>query len=206
MRIGIVVDGVAEYASLPLLLPRIGAVTGHTYLPILKADIQPYAPLPAIGRTCKQPVIQLLARGAEIVLVVFDRESRLECPPEIARRVESEIRRHVACNVAVVVKNRTFENWLAADLAALRTHPVRFQVARRHERRVEPNRADEADATVLLKSTINGDYEKVGDAKRILNAADAERMGMHSRSFRRFLRAAGHPRYLAQSKLPVPPR
>jgi len=200
--VGIVVDGIAEYAALPLLLPRVAAHSGHTYK-VIKADIQPLAPLPAIARTCRQPVIQLEARGIDLVVVLFDRETRTECPADIARVVGDEIGSYSRCRVVVVIKDRKFENWLVSDLSAMGRHPARFRVSQRHTRAVVPNRADAADAIALLRTIVRGTYAKVDDGKLILEAADPTRMGRHSRSFRKFLREAGHPAYRVQSKLPA---
>ena len=202
MKVGVIVDGIAEYAALPLLLPRVTAQSGHTYR-VIKADIQPLAPLPAIARACRQPVVQLESRGMDSIVVLFDRETRPECAAEIARAVGAEIGNHAKCHVAVVIKERSFENWLVSDLSAMRGHPVRFRVSRRHRRAVEPNRADEADAVALLRTIVQGAYAKVDDGKRILASADPTRMAQHSRSFRKFLREAGYPAFRTQSKAPA---
>jgi hypothetical protein len=55
----------------------------------------------------------------------------------------------------------------------------------------------------LLKRAAQGDaYEKVQDAKRILERADVLRLATNSRSFRRFLRVIEHPTYREQSAAP----
>jgi hypothetical protein len=204
MRIGIVVDGVSEYASLAPVLSKVADRTGHVYLRVVKADIQPTAPFPVIARACRPSISQLAARGAELVLVVLDREDRPECPTEIANGVRHALEPEVDCRISIIVKDRQYENWLVADLHALRSHPARFHVTNAHRRAVEPNRADAADAAALLRAIVQrGSYEKVDDSRAIMATAEPERIAQHSRSFRKFLREAGHPRYQTQSKVPT---
>jgi hypothetical protein len=202
VRIGVVVDGLAEYASLGLLWPKLTPVTGHTYLRVLKADIQPLAPFPVIARACRDALRQLAGRGVDRILVVFDREDRGECPPAIATAVQRALREHSACPVTVVVKDRQYENWLVADLEACARHPVRYRVAPRHRRATEPDRADIINATAVLKSIVNGDYDKIEDAKNLLVEMDPLRAAANSRSFRKLLRELDHPAYRTQSRAP----
>lgn len=202
VKIGIVVDGVSEYASLGAMLPRIAARNGHTFLHVAKADIQPKAPFPVIARACKEAILQLQSRGADLILVVFDREDRLECPGDIAAGVLNALTPWVDCRVSVVVKDTKYENWLIADLDALAAQPVRFKVAKRHRRAIQPNRADAVDAHAQLRSIVQGDYDKVEDSRLIMARAEPVRLGQHSRSFRRFLREAQDPKYRHQSRLP----
>jgi hypothetical protein len=202
MRIGVVVDGMSEYASLGVLLSKVAPTAGQTYLRVVKADIQPLAPFPVIARACKMPVAQLSARGAELVLVIFDREGRVECPSEIADGVSRALALQVDCRTSVIVKDRCYENWLVSDLEALAAHPRRFRVLPRHKRAVEPNRADAADGLAVIRQMAVRGYEKVDDSRTIAESADPARMARHSRSFRKFLREARHPAYSTQSKLP----
>jgi hypothetical protein len=202
MRIGVVVDGMSEYASLGVLLSKVAPTTGQTYLRVVKADIQPLAPFPVIARACKMPVAQLSARGAELVLVVFDREGRVECPSEIADGVSRALALQVNCRTSVIVKDRRYENWLVSDLAALAVHPRRFRLLPRHKRVIEPNQADAVDGLAVIRQMAVHGYEKVDDSRAIVESADPARMARHSRSFRKFLREAHHPAYSTQSKLP----
>jgi hypothetical protein len=202
MRIGVVVDGMSEYWSLGVLLNKVAPATGQTYLRVVKADIQPLAPFPVIARACKMPVAQLSARGADLVLVVFDREGRVECPSEIADGVSRALALQVDCQTSVIVKDRQYENWLVADLEALAAHPRRFRVSPRHTRAIEPNRADAVDGSAIVRNMAVRDYEKVDDSRMIVESADPAKMARHSRSFRKFLREARHPAYSSQSRLP----
>ena len=67
-------DGDSEFAALTLLMERLKPSTGATYLRIVKADIQPLAPIPVMARGCQNAITQLQARGAEAVIVLVDRE------------------------------------------------------------------------------------------------------------------------------------
>jgi len=206
MKIGVVVDGVSEFASLAGLYSDLQALGCHQILKPAKADIQPYAPIAVIARQCSPKVSQFLARGAQKVLVLLDREQRNECPGEFARQIAAAIIMCVGAGaqVEVVVKDRAYENWAIADLDALRALPGRFAVSKATANAVEKNKADQVDALVLLKRcAIDKSYDKVADSKAIMARAKAQKIASHSRSFRKFMRAAGCPVYSAQSLLPV---
>jgi hypothetical protein len=103
----------------------------------------------------------------------------------------------------VVVKDRMFENWLVADIEALKALRGRFRISRSVERSIDPNKADQVDALRILKSCVVRDsYSKVRDSQQILARAAVASMGRNSRSFRRFLHCVGDPTYAAQSKRP----
>ncbi|MCH8961998.1 MAG: DUF4276 family protein, partial [Bacteroidetes bacterium] len=107
-------------------------------------------------------------------------------------------------DVTVVVKNHSFENWLIADVKALRSLRGRFKVTRSFEKKVIPNKADHvADAEGLLNTiAVKRPYHKRRDAVHVTAVQEALEMARNSRSFRRFLRDVGHPQYLSQSKRP----
>jgi hypothetical protein len=203
MKIGIVVDGVAEFASLSLIYGQLCDLADVVMLRPVKADIQPLAPPGLIARKCESRIKQLFGRGADRVLVLFDRETRGECPGQLASIVEHELAIN-GRDVRVIVKNKTYENWLVADIAAVASG--RFTVSRGARRAVEPNKADNVDALALLKKAApkGAAYEKVADSKRILGKAAVLEMASHSRSFRRFLRAVECPAYCDQSRDPRP--
>jgi hypothetical protein len=204
LKIGIVVDGDAEYASLTPVVERIRLASGDTYLRILKADIQPLAPIPVMARGCLKALQQLRGRGAESLIVVLDRETTGRCAIDTSRELSAALRQLTGFDVDVVVKDAMFENWLLSDLAALRAHRKRFKVSKATQNAVEPNKADGCDAATLVRRCVLGSaYDKVEDARTILASADPVRMGMHSRSWRRFMRVARHPIYGAQSKRPA---
>ena len=176
------VDGASEYASLPLLFPALRQTHSRAIelMQPVKADLQPLAPVPRLARECEKSVHQLKLRGAHRVIVLLDREVRATCPGGFASAIESEVRARVdGVAVDVVVKQKSFENWLLAHLAALAAHPRRFTVSRGTRRLVEPNKADNVEGLALLRRCVRGDYNKVADAKRILSSADPMRMAEH---------------------------
>jgi hypothetical protein len=203
MKIGVIVDGDAEYRSLPRLLARTDAAA--VVLHPLKADIQPLAPIGQIVASVKSRLKILLARNVDLVVILLDRETREECPGAFAKSIQEKLKEMCAePDVAVVVKNRTFENWLVADIDSLEELRGRYKVTTGHRAQIAPNRADYLDATAMIKSMTKGkDYDKVRDAVQILGIAVPERIAENSRSFRRFLRIVGHPKYLNQSRRPA---
>lgn len=199
MRIGFVVDGEAEFASLKLVLPQIQAATGHTLLSPLLAKMPPLAPVGTIARTCAPRLRVLEGKGVNRTVVLMDRETRRECPGTLASLLAQQLSRFTSVDTCVVIKDAMFENWLVADHTALGRQSGRFRIGNPFRRAVEPDRADRADALALMKEAVRGDYDKVADARRILNEADVLRIGRNSRSFRRLLRVLEHPVYAEQS-------
>lgn len=207
MRIGIIVDGQAEYRALPELIPRIESP--HTLLAPLYADIQPFAPIPQIVGAVRTKLPILRGRQADWVLVLLDRESRDVCPGVWASEIEAVLNRDCASGgiekFYVVVKNSCFENWLIADTNAFTRMRRRFILPGNAMRTVTPNKADGVNAQRILKSAAQGDaYSKTADAVRIMSVAEPSAIGSNSRSFRRFLRRVEHPKYLGQSAAPAP--
>ena len=203
MKIGIVVEGKAESQALKLLTRRI-KIEGVQLLAPAYADMQPKSePDQIAGKAIKQVKIQR-TRGADLIVVLIDRENREECPPEFARQLEQAFKRLGYDNIRVVIKNRTFENWLIADIDALKKLSGLFSVTRSFEKTVSPNKADTVgDAEALLKKiAVNHRFHKRRDASAITAVQEALEMARNSRSFRRFLRVVGHPQYLTQSKKP----
>jgi len=201
VKVGFIVDGVSEFAALPTILTKIVGTCEHDFLTrVLFADLQPHAPFATMARECKSALSILEHRGADMIVVIMDREGRDECPPQLAAGLASALAGQTARQVAVVIKDRKYENWLVADLAALRAQDRRFTVTRADARKVEPNLADRADGLALIKRMVIGTYDKVEDSKRIVGRADALTMARNSRSFRRFLRVVGHPLYSTSSK------
>lgn len=207
MTLAIIVDGEAEFYALPALLDKIEGDIGQPILRPYRANIQPYAPPGVIAKACKDRVQQALGRGADRIVVLLDRELRDDCPGDIASAVSSALCNIVPCQLFVVIKDRTFENWVIADVGALEAQPARFRDCHIVRNAVVPNRADAASAKQLLDRVVRGRaYDKIADARRTLERADPQKMAEHSRSFRRLLRILGDPTYSAQSANPaVPP-
>lgn len=205
MKIGIIVDGQGEFASLPKLLAELKAATGASILNPLFEGLQPLATPQRIAEQCRRCLAILEKRGCDTVVILIDREGRTECPGRWAAVLENEISKFTSDGVAVrvVVKDRTFENWLAADFDALAGLRGRFTLTDADRNRVAPNKADHVDCYALLnRACRKGYYDKVADAGRILEVATVEGIAANSRSFRRLLRVLGHPSYVSQSRLP----
>jgi hypothetical protein len=207
MRIGIVVDGVAEYSSLTALFDALQGATSNTLVGISKANIQPLAPPPVIAKAAAKSVRALTTKDAGLAVVIFDRETRDECCGRLAVEVEKHLRRecsNVPIKVEVVLKDRTFENWLLSGIAdAVSPNGTRLAVPPAVERQLAPNKSDSVDGLTVIKRCINGEYDKVKDARKILERSPVPTMAQNSRSFRKFLAALGHPDYTEQTKQPA---
>jgi Domain of unknown function (DUF4276) len=204
VKIGLVVDGFAEFYSLPLLRIELEQNSGHQLIGPVKAEIQPTAPLPQIARSCLPSISILGAKGAKKTIVLFDREDRQECPGDLAQAVTEILRSKFRVGANVVVKDSKFENWLIADVEALKHQNKRFRVSRTMESAVVPNKADTIDALRMLKDAAQGrEFSKVLDARRICDVATIDEIAANSRSFRRFLRVFGYEDYKGQSRRPL---
>lgn len=208
MKVGLIVDGDAEFASLPHVLPRIDSK--HEVLPrVLKAAVHPLGGPGKVARAV-MPAIRIFVanRGVRQVVILLDREQQTECCGAIAGEIAQAVSRlceneGLRVEVSVVLKDRTYENWLLSDPDALRASTGRFRVSAAFAKKVQPNKADTIDAGKLIKTAVvKGSYDKVEDGVRIMRAADPSRMGANSRSFRRLLRVVGDRAYSNQSKLP----
>lgn len=189
MKVGFLVDGRAEFASLPLLYPQIRGTSNLVLMKPLYADMQPYAPIGQIVTACRAGVAQLEGRGVDRIVVLLDRENRSECPGAIAEPLQNGLRSHVRVELKVVLKDRKFENWLVADPDALRAQPGRFELSGGDVARVVPNKADQCEALAILSRCVRGNYDKVQDAKRILTRMDLGRACANSRSLRKLIRS-----------------
>lgn len=206
MRVSIITEGVSEYSSLPLIRDQLRSRTGSVISTPLKVNVAPDAPPIVVARECKSRV--LIARAsqrANLILVLLDREQQEQSCGAIATSIREALGRTCggASDIAVVVKDRLFENWLIADLDALRSQPRRFSVTPAMQRAVEPNRADRAPAMALMKRAVNGDYDKVKDSARILERMNVGSAAQHSRSFRHFLHVLGDSQYSTQCREPA---
>ncbi len=152
MRIGLIVDGQAEYRSLALLYPRID--TSATIFNPLYADIQPHSSPTRIVRA-SLPAIRILARrGANRVVVCIDHEHRPECIPRWRDQLETAL--NLRCveegisDVRVALKAAMFENWLVSDTVAVGKKKARFKLTQAHVNQISPNKADSVNAGRIL--------------------------------------------------------
>jgi hypothetical protein len=194
MKIGLLVDGRAEYAALPHLLERI--VSPHTILrnPLL-CDIQPFASPAQIAHVASKSFPILLHRGADRILILIDKETRQDCTAELAAAVEKEANSRLGrpdVMAKVIFKVKMFENWFVADPEALQGISGLFEKVERIAKQVTPNRADVVDALGLLKTcSKDRTFDKVRDGVAICKVLDPTRAAAGSRSFRKLLKELG---------------
>jgi hypothetical protein len=205
MRIGIIADGQAESRSLPKLVERIESQ--NKVVKTLYADIQPLAPISQIVAAIKSKLSILKSKSVDMALILIDRENRNVCPGDWAQEIEQALEKTCGqagiTSFAVVVKDSCYENWLVSDIQVFDKMPKRFSISSSNIKRIEPNKADRADAQSILEKSAKGeDYDKAQDSVRIMNLADPIRIASNSRSFRRFLRLIGHASYKDQSCQP----
>jgi len=185
MKIGLLVDGDAEYHALPKLLSRLESPHQVLSQP-LKCDIQPFA----------TPAQMALAASKKFQI---DKETRPDCTVELVRAVEREARKRLremstTVDLQVVLKISMFENWLIADPEALGGLAGLFEKVERIEKQVGKGRADSADALSLLKACSRERvYDKVKGAMAICPRLDPIRAAGNSRSFRKFMKALEVP-------------
>ena len=204
MRVALVVDGEAEYRSMGLVCEKLREECGQTFLRPVKAVVDPVSPAAAIARMLKDRILDMEARRADLIVVLIDRETRDECPGDVASAIRGEIQRYATSQICVVLKDRMYENWLVADVSSLARMRARFNITRGRRVQIEPNRADGIDALELLRLAAKKKaYDKVADGIRIMRVAEPSQIAANSRSFRRFLRCVRHPAYSTQSRLPA---
>lgn len=195
MKIGILVDGRAEYYALPYVLPRLRSP--HQVLTPLVCDIQPFATPAQMALAASKKFQILLAKGVDSIVVLVDKETRPDCTVELVQSVEREARTRLAAlsttvSLQVVLKVSKFENWLVADPQTLSGLPGLFEKVERIEKQVIKGRADAVDALGLLNTcSRQKSYDKVTGALAICKQLDPSRAAENSRSFRKLLKTLG---------------
>lgn len=205
MKVALITEGTSEYKGVPRILDQIRSRTGKMVMPPLKASFQPDASPGVIARQTKSSVILARSNGASRVVIFIDRERQAARAGRLAREVETAIAalHDPDLEIRVVFKDRTFENWLVADLASLRAQPARFNVGAAEVRMIEPDKADSVDGErILNRMAIGPSYDKVPDSLRILNRFDVANAMRNSRSFRHFVHAIGDDYLLMSCRTP----
>ncbi|GAA4599088.1 hypothetical protein GCM10023194_78210 [Planotetraspora phitsanulokensis] len=197
LKVGIVVEGESEIAGLPKLYTQLGQRTGKQFLRPLRATADPCAPIPVLVQALRDRVRLAIAKGADMVVILLDREQQNHSASARARAIENAIAPNFSVSVRVVLKDRTFENWLISCPSAFIKQRSRFPHFERISRVVEPGRADKIDKPHrLLNDAMNNQaYDKTKDAPKILHHANIAEMARNSRSFRRFLAVTGDALY-----------
>jgi hypothetical protein len=197
MKIGVLVEGQAEFRGLPFLLPRLGSP--HQVLSPLVCNIHPFASPAQMALAASKRFPILLAKGAESIVILFDKETRQDCMVELVQAVEREARVRLqefsaTIKLQVVLKVSMFENWLISDPQAVGGVTGLFENVERIEKQVR-GRADAVDALGLLKACSRQRiYDKVEGAVAICRRLDPARAAENSRSFRKLLKVLEVPR------------
>nr|WP_166678496.1 DUF4276 family protein [Kribbella voronezhensis] len=206
-RLAVITEGDSEYGSLAYLYPQLRARTGNIFLSPLRLSVTPDAHPRIIIRECRKLLmIAKNVKRADLALVLLDREQKDDCPGAIATALQIVLQNSGAIlDTHFILKDRAFENWLIADLDALKAQPARFDVTQAHRRKVEPNRADKVDGYKLMNDMMAGGftYQKVKDSDRICRKMSVARAALHSRSLRHFLHMAGDEQYSIDCRRPA---
>lgn len=193
----VVTEGDGEFKALPALFDQFREANENLELiRITKLSVQPDGPVEKIKRQCEKLAPLFTAKRVDEVILVLDREQQGDAAGVVAQRIESAVAGILPMRLRVVLKDRTFENWVIADVDALATMPARFEVTPALRRAVTPNKADRVAALELIKkASRSGNYDKIQDAERVLKHARVEHIGANSRSFRHLLHILQHPLY-----------
>ncbi len=203
MKIGIITEGRQELFPLDSINKRI-KIPKSTIVGTLYASLDPKATPSQIAKAAESRVKILLSnKGVDLIILLVDKENQQKCPGEIAESIESAFKRMGYHNVKAVIKCKMFENWLIADIGAIKKMDSRFSCGQSTINRVVPNKADDIDGLSELKKIVRGkSYDKKKDGHKISTLVDPLEIAKNSRSFRRYLRVLKHPAYRDQSKRP----
>lgn len=194
--IGLVVEGLSEYMALPVLMQNAGGPNArrvHFGGQGENADLRRVA----AERIAPKVRVLILKKVAKVV-VVLDRERRVECAPEIARLVDAAVREELGRRfgyrgsppLSVVCADRTLENWLIADPARV----ARSAILRKRPVPLSQSRVDDLNACELIKRACkkNQCYVKTKDAPALaqhVRTGEAH-VQERSRSLKKFVKEA----------------
>jgi hypothetical protein len=196
------VEGTGEVPTLSKIIQKLqtkNAILGRP----LRADLQPKATPAQVAASAKNAIAYFCRRNVDLVVVLIDREDNANAPTFSAALRQAFQSLYPRITIEVVVKDSCVENWLIADPDALKLQKKRFNITPAFVNRVIPNKADLQNAHAMLNdAAIKFNYDKGSDPQKITQLQDPHRVASNSRSFRRFLRVIGDPKYATQSKLP----
>ncbi len=206
-KVGVVTEGESEVRGLPMLYPQLERRLGLQILRPVRASVDPLAPVAVLARGARTGIQMAFARGAQLVVFLVDREMSQTLASKRAAEIEAKLRSDIDDRIRVVVKDRSFENWLIASPEGFRAQRARYARPERIERAAVPDKADKVidPCEVINSAMTKGQYDKTGDAPKILAAANIDSLAANSRSFRRFLAVLGDPAFSSGSKKPVKP-
>lgn len=203
IRIGIITEGSAEQKSLVELVKSLRSNETIIINPVF-ASIEPKATPQQIAKAAESRVKILNSKLCDRIILIIDMENTDQCLVKRVTVLEKAFHEKGYTNVNVVIKNRQYENWLIADIEAI-GNCKGFTLTQVFKNKIVPNKADNVNNPVELLTKLKTNkrrFDKNADVLSIIKNCDPVRMGMHSRSFRRFLRLMNHPNYKTQSKFP----
>ena len=199
---GLIVEGDAEFAALPLL-HRKSLVTGCPPLRAINlggvgSHVEPIG----IAKMIKPKVVQHQIAGRSPVIICIDREQRGKSATRLAAEVQSAVCQLLADDgrpsngVFVVIADRAFEAWLLADARGLheKGHFVHAPSFHSFEGAMGKQ---QKKGVVELTELLGRPYGKTTDGPRLFeklrfSKARKSEPGEHgSASLDRFLRALG---------------
>lgn len=202
-RVGIIVEGNGEVPAFKYLIPKLQSPFEILSQP-LRADMQPKGTPAQVAISAKAAIAYFIRRNVDLVVVLIDNEDNPSASAFATQLKTAFSARYLDVAFEVVVKNSCIENWLIADIDAIKAQPKRFAMTDAVSRQVAPNKSDRVDAQALLnKIAIRFEYDKGCDPTRIARLQDPYKIASNSRSFRRLLRVLENPRYIGQSRNPV---
>jgi len=142
VSLGLVVEGEADYATIPVLLRRAGATPGRASI-FRGQGVQCDIPTLVQKRLLAHTRVQLL-KGYRKILVIIDREMRQDCPGDLAQRVQAELVGQMEANYGYGGSPPRFGSVRGQDPRELahsgsarhsepRVHPEKHHTACRHE-------------------------------------------------------------------------
>lgn len=203
MKIGIIVEGDAEYVGLTEIIKKIKVHSPDIINPAF-VSIDPKDPKPGrIIQKAQREIKALRHKGAQRIVLLLDLEDQ-PCPVTRAQILKNAFHTKGYTDIEVVIKQSCFENWLIADDTLFQKQKTKlFQAPEGYSRKIA-NKADSLNAETELKrmKIAGGGFRKGRDGNDLAKKADPLQMAQNSRSFRRFLRVLEHPDYAKQSKRP----
>lgn len=189
LRVGLVVEGIADVGAIPQLLRDSGI---RLTQPIwfggqpVQCDDDKFR---EFVRYKVVPRVQTMAqKQVGRIIVVIDRETRDKCPGEFAQDIAQTVVEEMKMKhgyigfppISVVCADRKLENWLIADPKGILTHNY---IVKDLSRVVGAN-ADGKDALTLLKHAYRSGryYHKHMDAPKLASRVRAMELDVRLRS------------------------
>ncbi len=110
------------------------------------------------------------------IIVIIDRENRIESSPEIAENLKRELDNQGLGNIdiRINVADRMFENWIVADWESL---PTKLE---------KPEITESVNGCSILKKALDS-YHKTTDGVELFTKANPSNIYQNSESFRTFI-------------------